>query len=172
MEDFIGMHIDEDRLLLDISDHNLTRVWFTIKNKKTMWKKTNPKKTIEWVGKDEKSLKKFETAFETQIGKKTSFKKCIDKIKYTLNYTMRKNKKIKTGKINNKLILAAVWIDEELRNNIKLRSSYSRQWNKAKKNKEQPDITEEYKKKYLKQKKITKIMCNNKKKPMGEQKNQ
>merc|ERR1711909_22955 len=33
MEDFIGMHIDENRLLLNISDHCLTRVWFKIKNK-------------------------------------------------------------------------------------------------------------------------------------------
>ena len=66
MEDFIGMYIDEDRLLLDISDHNLVRVWFTMKNKNTKWKKTNPKKTIEWVGKDEKSLKKFEEAFENK----------------------------------------------------------------------------------------------------------
>merc|ERR1712179_758557 len=137
----------------------LTRVWFKIKNKNgnTDWKKTNSK-TIDWVSKDEKSLKKFEAAFETQIGKKISFKKCMNKMKYTLNYTMRKKKKIKTGKRGNNLILAAVWVDEELRNNIKLRSYYSRQWNKAKKNKNLPVIIEEYKKKYQKQKKI-KTMC-------------
>ena len=120
-------------------------------------------KTIEWVSKDEKSLKKFETAFETQIGKKTSFKKCMNKMKHILNYTMRKKKKIKTGKRGNNLVLAAVWVDEELRNSIKLRSFYSRQWNKAKKNKNLPVIIEEYKKKYQKQKKITKTMCRNKK---------
>ena len=163
MEDFIGMYIDEDRLMLNISDHNLVRVWFTMKSNNTKWKKTNPKKTIEWVGKDEKSLKKFEAAFEAQIGKKTSFKRCIDKIKYTVNHTMRKKKKIKTGKINNKLILAAVWMDEELRNSIKLRSFYSKQWNIAKKDKNLPGRTAEYKMKYLKQKKTTKIMCSNKK---------
>ena len=168
MEDFIGMHIDENRVLLDISDHCLTRIWFKIKNKNgnTKWKKTSSK-TIEWVSKDEKSLKKFETAFETQIGKKTSFKKCMNKMKHILNYTMRKKKKIKTGKRGKNLVLAAVWVDEELRKNIKLRSYYSREWNKAKKNKNLPDIIEEYKKKYHKQKKITTIMSSNKKKPMG-----
>merc|ERR1712030_134577 len=134
------------------------RVWFTMKNNNTKWKKTNPKKTIEWVGKDEKSLKKFETAFEAQIGKKTSFKKCIDKIKYTVNHTLRKKKKI-----SNKLILAAVWMDEELRNSIKLRSFYSKQFNIAKKNKNLPDRTADYKMKYLKQKRITKTMCSNNK---------
>ena len=87
-------------------------------------------------------------------------------MKYTLNYTMRKKKKIKTGKRGKNLVLAAVWVDEELRKNIKLRSYYSREWNKAKKNKNLPDIIEEYKKKYHKQKKITTIMSSNKKKSM------
>jgi len=164
MKDFIGMYIDEDRILLDISDHNLVRVWFTLKNKnKAIWKKNNPKKTIEWVGKDEKSLKKFEEAFEKQIGKKTSFKKCINKMKYTVNQTMRKKKIIRTSKTKNKMILAAVWMDEELRNNIKLRSHYSKYWNTAKKNKDPPERIDEYKKKYLIQKRITKTMCMEKK---------
>ena len=44
MKDFIGMYIDEDRLLLDISDHNLIRVWFTMKYKKTIWKKITQKR--------------------------------------------------------------------------------------------------------------------------------
>ena len=125
--------------------------------------KNNPKKTIEWVGKDEKSLKKFEEAFEKQVGKKTSFKKCIDKMKYTVNHTMRKKKIIRTSKINSNMILAAVWMDEELRSNIKLRSYYSKQWNIAKKNKDLPAKIEECKMKYLKQKRITKTMCNDKK---------
>ena len=64
LEKFMGMHIDEDRMLLNISDHCLIRVRFRVgtNNEKTNWKKTNSK-TINWVSKDEKSLKKFETAF-------------------------------------------------------------------------------------------------------------
>ena len=122
----------------------------------------NSKKTIEWIGKDSKSLIKFEEAFEKQIGKKTGFRRCIDKMKYTLNHTMRKRKKIRTSKSNNKVLLAAVWMDEELRDNIKLRSSYSKAWNIAKKNKDQPEKIEECKSRYIEQKKITKIMCNDK----------
>ena len=61
------------------------------------------------------------------------------------------------------MVLAAVWVNKELRNNIKLRSYYSREWNKAKRNKNPPVIIEEYKKKYHKQKKITTIMSSNKK---------
>ena len=83
---------------------------------------------------------------------------------------MRKKKKIKTGKISNKLILAAVWMDEELRNSIKLRSFYSKQWNIAKKDKNLPGRTAECKMKYLKQKRITKIMCSNKKSQWEEKK--
>merc|ERR1712105_558180 len=97
MNDFIGMFIDEGRIQLNISDHNLIRVWFTMKHKNTKWKNNSSKKTIRWVGKDSESLTKFEKAFENQIGKKTSFKRCIDKMKYTLNHTMRKRKKIKTS---------------------------------------------------------------------------
>merc|ERR1712179_280553 len=79
LEKFLGMHIDEDRMLLDISDHCLTRIWFKVKNynEKTDWKKTNSK-TINWVSKDEKSLKKFEVAFEPQTGKKISFRKMYE----------------------------------------------------------------------------------------------
>ena len=84
-------------------------------------------------------------------------------MKHTLNYTMRKRKKIKIGKKGNNLALAAVWVDKELRDNIKLRSYYSREWNKAKRNKNQPEIIEKCKKKYYKQKHITTIMSGNKK---------
>ena len=94
----MGMHIDEDRVMLNISDHSLLRVWFKLgtNNERTNWKGTNSK-IIKWVSKDEKSLKKFESAFIPQVGKKTSFKKCMDKMKTTLNSTMRKRKKIKVG---------------------------------------------------------------------------
>jgi len=83
------------------------------------WKKTNSK-VIKWIGKDEKSLKKFETAFIPLIGKKTSFKKCMGKINTTLNSTMRKRKRIKVGGKGKNVILAAEWVYEELIRNIKL----------------------------------------------------
>ena len=84
-------------------------------------------------------------------------------MKHTLNYTMRKIKKIKTGSKGKNLVLAAAWVDKELRDNIKLRSCYSREWNKAKRNNSQPELIEICKRKYLKQKHITTIMSGNKK---------
>ena len=72
-------------------------------------------------------------------------------MKYTLNHTMRKRKKIKTGRKGKNMLLAAAWVDEELRSNIKLRSCYSREWNKARKNNSPPEIIEQCRKRYLKQ---------------------
>ena len=62
------MHIDEDKILLNISDHCLVRAWFKLgTNLKTNWKKTQIKE-IQWIKKDEESFKKFETAFLPKIG--------------------------------------------------------------------------------------------------------
>merc|ERR1712179_410981 len=51
MEDFIGMYIDEDRLMLNISDHNLVRVWFTMKSNNTKWKKITKRKILNGLAK-------------------------------------------------------------------------------------------------------------------------
>jgi len=120
-------------------------------------------KIIKWIGKDEKSLKKFESAFLPQVGKKTSFKKCMDKMKTTLNSTMRKRKKIKVGGKGKNIMLAAEWVDDELIKNIKLRTYYSREWKIARKNKSSPEIIEQCKRRYMKQQYITSTMTGNKK---------
>jgi len=76
-ENYKGMHIDENKLLLNISDHCLVRAWFRLgtNEEKTNWKKAKTKE-IQWIGKDEKSLMKFEAAFIPLIGKSTTFKGC------------------------------------------------------------------------------------------------
>ena len=134
LENYVGMHIDEDRVMLNISDHSLVRDWFKLgtNSEGTNWKKTNSK-VIKWVTREEKSLKKFETAFLPQIGKKISFRKCMGKLKTTLNTTLRKRKKIKVGGKGKNKLLAAEWVDEELIRNIKLRTYYSREWKIARK---------------------------------------
>merc|ERR1712055_477063 len=47
MDKYIAMHIDEDRVQLDISDHCTVRAWFKMGNrgesKKESWKKTKYK---------------------------------------------------------------------------------------------------------------------------------
>merc|ERR1711874_702058 len=75
----------------------------------------------------------------------------------------RKRKKIKVGgKVKNKL-LAAEWVDEELIRNIRLRTYYSSEWKKARKNKSPPEVIEQCKRKYMKQQYITSKMSGDKK---------
>merc|ERR1711909_46617 len=60
MEKFKGMHIDEDRIDLNISDHNLVRAWFNIGiQEEIRWKKLKYE-TIEWYKRDQDSLRKME----------------------------------------------------------------------------------------------------------------
>ena len=98
-EKYIGMHIDEDRMQLDISDHCVVRAWFKLKSRgdRTSWKKNNTKE-IQWIKKDEETLDKFEEAFLPKVGKCTTFKNCMKKIKDILHLTMRKRKRVKIGK--------------------------------------------------------------------------
>ena len=87
----------------------------------------------------------------------------MGKLKTTLNSTLRKRKIIKVGGKGNKIILAAKWVDEELISNIKLRTSYSRQWRLARNNNSSAEVIEECKKRYLEQQSITSIISGNKK---------
>ena len=152
LDNYVGMHIDEDRTMLSISDHSLVRVWFRLGTDKesTDWNKKKSK-IITWISREEDRMKVFESAFIPKIGKKISFKKCMDKLKNNLNSTMRRRKKIKLGNKNSVKLLAAEWVDDELIGNIKLRSQYSREWRYARKNKSPPNIIEQCKNKYLKQ---------------------
>ena len=164
LDNFVGMHIDEDRTMLSISDHSLVRVWFRLGTDKesTDWNKKKYK-TITWISREEDRMKIFETAFLPKIGKKISFKKCMDKLKSTLNSTMRRKKRIKLGNKNKVKLLAAEWVDDELISNIKLRSQYSREWRYARKNKQPPNIIKQCKDRYLKQQRLTSIMSGDKK---------
>ena len=84
MDRYIAIHIDEDRVQLDISDHCAVRAWFRMgargECKKNTWRK--PKyKDIQWIKKDETSLENFEKTFAAKIGKCTKFRSCMNKIK-------------------------------------------------------------------------------------------
>ena len=132
-EEFRGMHIDEEKELLNISDHCLVRAWFKMGTKlKTNWKKTQMKE-IQWVKKDEESLKKFETAFLPKIGKSTSFEGFMKKVKTTQDIVLKKRKRIKVGKRGKQKVTAAEWVDMELIDNINIRSKLSRRWSLARK---------------------------------------
>merc|ERR1711874_571261 len=97
------------------------------------------------------------------IGKKISFKKCIDKLKISLNSTMKRKKRIKLGSKKKVTLLAAEWVDNELIENIKLRSKLSREWRHARRRKEPTILLDQYERRYLHQKSITAIMTGDKK---------
>ena len=161
--EYKGMHIDEEKILLNISDHCLVRAWFKLgTNRKVEWKKSKTKE-IQWIKKDEESFKKFEEAFTPKIGKSTSFRGFMEKIKTTLNIVLKKKKRIKVGKRGKQTILAAEWVDSELIDNISLRSRLSRDQRIARRNNEPEEIQKACKEKYEKQQKKTAIMSGKKK---------
>ena len=66
---FKGMHIDEEKMFLDISDHCLARAWFKISPTQKL-KEKPIYKNLSWVKKDEESYENFKNSFKKQIGKK------------------------------------------------------------------------------------------------------
>ena len=97
------------------------------------------------------------------IGKSTTFKGCMNKIKTTLNSTLRKRKRVKLGKRGKQTILAAEWVDSELLDNISLRSKYSRQWRLARKHGEPDTVIEACRRRNIEQQRKTSIMSGRKK---------
>ena len=87
----------------------------------------------------------------------------MKKIKTTLDVVLRKKKRIKIGKRGKQTILAAEWVDQELTDNISLRSKLNRRWRLARKNNEPEEILKKYKEEYEKQQKKTSIMSCKKK---------
>merc|ERR1711874_573944 len=78
----IGMVIDEEKAMLNISDHNLVRVWFQIGNDnlKTSWGKKPPKEFTR-IGRDEDRLIQCAASFRSKIGKKTLYVNACRRLK-------------------------------------------------------------------------------------------
>ena len=168
---YLGMYIDEDRIQLDISDHCVVRAWFKINQRgsNTNWKK-NEYKEISWIAREEDRMETFKNNFLPKVGKHKSFKKCIKKIKDSMELTMRRRKMIKLGKKGKETILAAKWVDQELIENINLRSSYNRQWRYARKRNAPEAEIKICEKRYREQQKKTAIMTELKKSTWEEKK--
>ena len=80
---------------MNISDHNLVRVWFQIGNNnnfRTYFKK-KPVKEIIWISREQDRLNLCAESFKAKIGKKISFKKCMKKLKVSTESTMKKGRK-------------------------------------------------------------------------------
>ena len=162
-EKHISMMIDEDRTMLNISDHNLVRAWFQLGNDNYNVPKKKPIKTTTWISREQDRVDLCVSDFKTKIGKKTSFKGCMGKIKTSVEFAMRRKMKRKPGGKKKLTLKAAPWVDEELIFNIKLRSKSSREWRHARKKGEPEEVIERYKRRYLDQKSRTAIMTENKK---------
>ena len=71
MGKYKGMHVDENKELLNISDHCLVRAWFKLgEGERTRWKKNIKTKNVICIKKDEESLEKFVKALKPKLGKK------------------------------------------------------------------------------------------------------
>merc|ERR1711874_878430 len=161
---YLGMFIDEQRSLLNISDHNLVRAWFKLNpgNKKPKWNRTTTK-TITWISRDQNRLVNCTESFKKKIGKKISFDKCMSKLKSTINEALKRRKKIKIAGKNQTRMISAPWVDQELIDSIKLRSYLNKEWKMARARKEPSEVLEEYKNRYLRQKTATAILTSEKK---------
>ena len=158
----ISMWIDEDKTMLDISDHNLVRVWFKLGNDNHNIKKKRPRKRVTWISRNPVNILKCVTNFKARIGKKHKFKNCMEKLKTAVNHTMKKTKVQKLGGKENSFKRAAPWVDKELIENVNLRSKLSREWRYARKRGNQVEIRECMNKYYI-QKGITASMVGDKK---------
>ena len=98
IEKFKGMDIDEEKIQLDISDHNLIRAWFSIgKERNEKWKKKEYEiKT--YYKKDEESLKNMEKDLMSGIKGKISFNTLMDKVEIAQDRNLKEQKRIKIGK--------------------------------------------------------------------------
>merc|ERR1711895_68382 len=93
----ISMWIDEDKTMLDISDHNLVRAWFKLGNDNYGVKKKDPRRRITWISRNPVNIQKCVENFKAKIGKKQAFGNCMNKLKESVDHTMKKSKIQKLG---------------------------------------------------------------------------
>ena len=120
-----------------------------------------PKKKMIWISRKAERLQMCLENFKARLGKKHNFKNCINKLKMSVEHTMKRSFKKKPGG-KEQTLKAAPWVDKELIDNIEIRSKYSRKWRYARKKGDAEEI-EECKRKYFQQKKVTAKMTQDKK---------
>ena len=70
-EKHIGMWVDEEKTMLNISDHNLIRVWFKIGNENFPRTVKKPIKEITWISRDQERIFLCVEDFKKKVGKKS-----------------------------------------------------------------------------------------------------
>merc|ERR1712082_306472 len=169
-EKHTGMWVDKDKTMLNISDHNLVRAWFSMGSDNTPKPQKKPVKEITWISREQDRINLCVEDFKTRIGKKSSFRNCMSQIKSSVEHTMRRRLRKKPGRKKKYIIKAATWVDTELLGNIKLRSQLSKAWRYARKRNEPEEVIERYKQEYILQKSKTAKMTGHKKSQWEENK--
>ena len=157
----LGMCVDEDKTMLDISDHNLVRIWFRMGNNNYRGGKKKPRERITWISRHPTNIAKCVQNVKARIGRRHGFKHCMEKITTAVKQTMKRTKLKRPGR-KWQTIRAAPWVDKELIENVSLRSKFSREWRYARKEGNQEKI-EKCEEKYKTQKAVTHIITGNKK---------
>ena len=156
--------------MLNISDHNLVRAWFQIGGENLPITKKKEVKIITWISREQDRINLCLEDFKSRIGKKHSFRGCMNKLKISLEHTMRRTLTLKKGGGKPLSMVSAPWVDTELLENIKLRSQLSREWRYARKRKEPVEVLKAYEDNYLLQKSRTAILTGQKKSHWEESK--
>merc|ERR1712033_39798 len=138
---YLSMWVDEDKTMLDISDHNLVRVWFKMGNNNYRGGKKKPRKRITWISRHPTNIAKCVKNVKARIGRRHGFKYCMEKINTAVKQTMKRTKLERPGR-KWQTIRAAPWVDRELKENVNLRSKLSREWRYARKEGNQGKIEE------------------------------
>ena len=145
---FKGMMIDEVAEELDISDHKLVRTWFKIgRTEHTIWEKTKYE-IREWYKKDEESLKRMEEDLVTRLNGPISFNRLMDKIEIAQSRTLKRQRKVKIGRKEGKLVVAAAWVDHDVQSYLKDIRNKNKDWRQARNRKEPQDVLDELEKRY------------------------
>merc|ERR1711874_626340 len=118
---------------------------------------------ITSISRDEDRLVKVCRIFKRKIGKKIYFRKCMSKLKSSIDENLRRRKKVKLAGKDQMRMISAPWVDEELIENIKLRTFLNKEWRMARARGEPNEILNTYKERYMRQKTITAIMTGDKK---------
>ena len=96
-EKHLGMLIDEEKAMLNVSDHNLVRAWFHIGNNNFNRSPKKPVREITWISRQQDRIDLCVEDFRGKIGRKTSFKGCMSKIKSSVEFAMRRKMKKRPG---------------------------------------------------------------------------
>merc|ERR1711888_129274 len=113
-EKFKGMDIDEEGIIIDMSDHNLVRAWFDLKHKtQANWKEKNYE-TITYYSKEAEDLKEMEEELMKGIYKNTNFNKIMDNMEIAQDRKLKKRKRIRVGRLDDKYIKSAAWMTEAI----------------------------------------------------------